>query len=256
MPFPVRIHYNRSGLRFYYSFCRTFTFMRFQKILCLLAAMAFSPGALCGEWQSLPAIQDAVEAFVKEKTANQPGERTITASRIDSRLKLAKCMQLQPYLPAGGRLWGNSSIGVRCLAPSTWSLYVPVLIKVSNHVLVAVRPISSGQPVQADDVELQLRDVTQFAGSALTSLDQVAGRNVVAPIPNGTVLRAEMLRAANIVRQGQSVKLVAQGNGFTITSEGQAMGNATVGQVVAVKTRSGQLIKGVARSEGVVEVNF
>lgn len=230
--------------------------MRFLTILCALTLAAGTTCAAAEEWQSLPAIQAAVEAFVKEKTAGQPGEYTVTASRIDTRLKLARCTQLQPYLPSGSRLWGNTSVGVRCLAPGNWSLYVPVQIKVSNHVLVAVRPITSGQPVQAEDVELQLRDITRFAGSALTSLDQVAGRTVVAPISNGTILRAEMLRAANIIRQGQSVKLVAQGKGFTITSEGQAMGNATAGQVVAVKTRSGQLIKGIARSEGVVEVNF
>lgn len=232
--------------------------MRLLTTLYILALSLVVHGTAraAAEWQSLPAIQAAVEAFVKEKTAGQPGEITVTASRIDTRLKLAKCTQLQPFLPSGSRLWGNSSVGVRCLAPGSWSLYVPVLIKVSNHVLVAVRPISSGQQVQAEDVELQRRDITRFAGSALTSLDQVTGRTVVAPIPNGTVLRAEMLRAAKIIRQGQSVKLVAQGNGFTITSEGQAMGNATAGQVVAVKTRSGQLIKGIARSEGVVEVTF
>jgi flagella basal body P-ring formation protein FlgA len=34
------------------------------------------------------------------------------------------------------------------------------------------------------------------------------------------------------------------------------MGNAAVGQVVAVKTRSGQTIKGIAKGDGVVEVYF
>lgn len=230
--------------------------MRTLIFFYLLIALAFPAAANARELQSLPAIQQVVEAFVREKTAGLPGEYTVLASRVDPRLKLAKCSQLQPYLPSGSRLWGNSSVGVRCQGPEIWSLYVPVQIKVSNHVLVAVRPITSGQQVQAGDVELQLRDITRFAGSALTSLDQVAGRHVVAPVSNGTVLRAEMLRAANIIRQGQTVQISAKGNGFTVTSDGQAMGNASIGQVVTVKTRSGQLIKGVARGEGLVEVVF
>lgn len=221
-----------------------------------LVLLLVSTHCAAAEWQSLPAIQSAVETFVHEKLIGQPGERTVTVSRIDPRLKLARCDQLEPYLPTGSRLWGNSSIGVRCLAPGTWSLYVPVIIKVSNQVLVAVRPIASGQPVQAEDVQLQLRDITQFAGSALTSLDQTVDRNAVTPIVAGTILRAELLRAAQIIRQGQQVKLVAQGSGFRVTSEGLAMGNAAAGQVIAVKTRSGQIIKGIARSEGVVEVSF
>lgn len=229
--------------------------MRLQTLFCFLMLFAFS-GVHAQELQSLPAIQQAVESFIKEKTAGLPGEYTVTATRVDPRLKLGKCSQLQPYLPSGSRLWGNSSVGVRCAGPESWSLYVPVQIRVANHVLVAVRPITSGQQVQAEDVELQLRDVTKFAGSVLTSLDQVTGRYVVAPIPNGTILRAEQFRAANVIRQGQTVQITAKGNGFTVTSDGQAMGNAGLGQVVTVKTRSGQLIKGIARSEGVVEVVF
>ena len=228
---------------------------RYQIVFYCLMLLAFS-GAEAQELQSLPAIQQAVEAFVKEKTAGLPGEYTVTATQVDPRLKLRKCSQLQPYLPSGSRLWGNSSVGVRCVGPESWSLYVPVQIKVANQVLVAVRPITSGQQVQPGDVELQLRDITRFAGSALTSLDQVSGRYVVAPIPNGTILRAEQFRAANVIRQGQTVQITAKGKGFTVTSDGQAMGNAALGQVVTVKTRSGQLIKGIARSEGVVEVVF
>jgi flagella basal body P-ring formation protein FlgA len=230
--------------------------MRPIRSLCLFLLLIAATPVTAEEWQPLPEIQAAVESFVREQAASLPGERTITTSRIDPRLKLAKCTQLQPYLPTGSRLWGNASIGVRCLAPATWSLYVPVSIKVVSQVLVTVRPIASGQPVQAEDVQLQQRDITAFAGSALTSLEQVIGKNVVAPVTSGIVLRAELLRAAQIIKQGQTVKLVAQGTGFRITSEGTAMGNATTGQVVAVKTRSGQTIKGVAKSEGLVEVSF
>lgn len=227
-----------------------------MKHFAALLMLCWPAFAAASEWQSLPAIQSAVEAFVREKAALEPGERTVAASRLDPRLKLSKCSQIEPYLPSGNRLWGNSSIGVRCLAPSTWSLYVPVHIKVSNQVLVATRPIASGKPVEPEDVQLQMRDITPFAGSALTALDQVTGKNVATPVAAGTILRAEMLRAAQVIRQGQQVRLVAQGSGFKVTSEGQAMGNATPGQVVAVKTRSGQIIKGIAKGEGIVEVYF
>lgn len=254
-PFGVIIHYNQSGFRFY-TVSGKVALMRRRPSYFFLILLAFIANCAAEETQSLPAIQSAVENFVREKTAGHPGEIGITVSRIDNRLKLAKCSQLQPYLPSGGKLYGNTSIGVRCLAPTSWSLYVPVQIKVSSQVLVVVRPIATGQPVQAEDVELQTRDITRYAGSALTSLDQALGRTVVAPIANGTVLRAELLRVSNVIRQGQSVTLVAEGNGFKVSSEGQAMGNAAPGQLVTVKTRAGQLIKGIARDDGTVAVNF
>jgi flagella basal body P-ring formation protein FlgA len=226
----------------------------FRAICCWLFFLALQ--AQGAEWQSLPAIQSAVESFVQDKLANQPGEHSVNISRIDPRLKLATCDNIEPYLPPGNRLWGHSSIGVRCTSPATWSIYVPVYIKVSNNVLVAARPIASGQTIQSDDVQLQMRDITQFAGSALTAPEQAIDKQANGPIGNGTILRSEMLRAADIILQGQSVKLIAQGAGFRVSSDGLAMNNAKLGQVVAVKTRSGQVIKGIAKSEGVVEVYF
>jgi flagella basal body P-ring formation protein FlgA len=226
-------------------------------IFAILITLLLAPTpSMAEEWQSLQEIRTAVETFVKSELATQPGERTVSVSRIDDRLKLARCAKLETHLPPGNRLWGNLSIGVRCHAPSTWAIHVPVQVRVSNDVLVTTRPLAAGQAVQTEDVQLQRRDITLFAGSALTSFAQVVGKNVVAPVAAGVPLRAEMLRVAKIIRQGQSVQVVAQGRGFRITSEATAMGNANPGQVVAVKTRSGQVVKGIATAEGVVEVSF
>ena len=222
----------------------------------ILALALGSATAMAAEWQSLPAIQSTVEKFVQEKAAGMRGERTVKVGQIDNRLKLARCDRMEAFQPGGARLSGNTSIGVRCLAPSAWSLYVTVQIKLVDDVLVVAQPVAAGQPLQASDLQVQRRDITATTGNVLNAPEQAVGKTAAAPLAAGTVLRAEALRAPNIVRQGQQVKLVAQGAGFRVSSEGLAMGNATLGQVVAVKTRSGQVIKGVARSEGVVEVYF
>lgn len=223
--------------------------------LLLLFSLAALP-ALAQPWQSTEDIRMLVEARVQRELAGQPGERTIHVSRIDERLRLPKCAQMEAHLPAGNRLWGNTSVNVRCSAPSPWAIHVPVQIRVSDDVLVTLRPLAAGQPVQAADVELQRRDVTLFAGSALTSTDQLAGKTLAAPLAAGQPLRAEMLRAAKVIRLGQSVQLVASGRGFRITSEATAMGNASLGEMVMVRTRSGQTVKGKATAEGVVEVGY
>lgn len=231
--------------------------MKLAPALALIVLLISSslPG-LAAEWQSLPAIQATVESFVKQKAAGMRGERSISVSRIDNRLKLARCDRMEAFLPGGNRLSGNTSVGVRCQAPTSWSLYVPVQIKLIDEVLVAAQAVPAGQALQASDLKLERRDVTSLSGNILQSPEQAIGKNVAAPLAAGTVLRLELLRAPNIILQGQPVKLVAQGASFKVTSEGTAMGNAALGQVVSVKTRSGQVIKGIARSTGVVEVYF
>ena len=62
--------------------------------------------------------------------------------------------------------------------------------------------------------------------------------------------------ASLLVRQGQTVRVISRGDGFSIQSEGRALNNASDGQVVQVRMPSGQTISGVVHSDGNVEVNF
>jgi flagella basal body P-ring formation protein FlgA len=59
-----------------------------------------------------------------------------------------------------------------------------------------------------------------------------------------------------VVQQGQSVRLVSNGNGFSVSSEARAIGNAAEGQVVQVRTPAGAVVSGTARAGGLVEVSF
>ncbi len=231
--------------------------MHVRKLIIPTIAVLFLTGgsAFAGEWQSLDEVTMKVERFVREKTADIVGEVAVNVTRPDARLRLGKCSQLEAWLPNGNRLWGRASVGVRCQNPA-WSIYVPVQVKVTGHALVAARPISSGLALEEQDVQLQLRDLTPYPGGLFTSPAQVIGKTAATSIKAGTLLRPESLRSPLAIKHGQQVILVAQGAGFKVSSEGQAMGNAAIGQVVPVKTRSGQTIKGIARSGGIVEVYF
>lgn len=226
-----------------------------KRLLTLCLTTLWPLVATAGAVQSPDAIVASVERFVREKAVGAPYTLQVSVTPPDARLRLARCARLEPWLPEGNKLWGRASVGVRCNAPA-WSIYVPVLVKVSGPVLVATRPIPRGQAIAAEDVEAQLRDVTPYRNGVLNTLEQVVGKTAANPIPAGDALRPELLRAALLVRQGQTVRLIAQGSGFKVSSEGTAMANATSGQVIAVKTRSGQVIKGIARGEGLVEVYF
>jgi flagella basal body P-ring formation protein FlgA len=227
---------------------------------CILPAAAgllflLSFTAVAGEWQSMDEVTATVERFVHDSTADVSGEVVVTVTRPDTRLHLGRCGKLETWLPNGNRLWGRASVGVRCQSPA-WSFYVPVMVKVTGNALVTTRTIGSGQLIDTPDVQLQQRDLTHYPGGVFTRPEQVVGKTAVTTIRTDSLLKPELLRSPLAIKQGQQVILVAQGAGFKVSSEGQAMGNAAVGQVVAVKTRSGQTIKGIAKGDGVVEVYF
>jgi flagella basal body P-ring formation protein FlgA len=48
---------------------------------------------------------------------------------------------------------------------------------------------------------------------------------------------------------------ISNGPGFTVSSSGKALTNALEGQLVQVRTDSGQTVSGIARAGGVVEIS-
>jgi flagella basal body P-ring formation protein FlgA len=219
--------------------------------LLLAGACAGSFGA---ELQETPAILKTVENYVRSETAGFPGQIIISLGNVDPRINLPACPALEAFVPAGGRLWGHASVGVRCNSQTPWTLYVPVDIKVIANVVHTVRPLAQGHPVGAADVALQKADLAQLPAGILTEPSQAIGKILITSLMSGQPLRQDLLRSLPVIQQGQSVKLQAQGLGFKASSEGKALADAAEGQVVQVRIQSGRIISGIARHEAVVEV--
>jgi flagella basal body P-ring formation protein FlgA len=219
--------------------------------------MAILPGlASAAGMQDLGIIRKVVDSFVKLNTTELPGQVSHTVGTIDPRLQLPACDMPEVFLPAGSRLWGNTTVGVRCQSAAPWTIYVPVSVKIMAQVVVATRPLAAGQTVAQTDVTTQHADLSQLPAGVIQDSNQVVGKTIISGAPSGQALRQDMLRAPQVIQQGQNVKLVAKGSGFQVSSEGKALANATLGQAVSVRTQSGQVINGIARQNGVVEVNF
>jgi flagella basal body P-ring formation protein FlgA len=56
--------------------------------------------------------------------------------------------------------------------------------------------------------------------------------------------------------RGSNVRINARGNGFVVSSEGQAMDNGAPGAMVQVRTANGQVVSGVVRNAGLVEIQL
>jgi flagella basal body P-ring formation protein FlgA len=206
--------------------------------------------------QSPAAVQRAVEEFVRVQTSGLGNRATFTVGKVDSRLALPACGAIEVFVPAGGRLWGNSSVGVRCGAPTPWTLYVTVTVRVRGSYLAATRTIAAGHTLTAADVTLVEGDLTQLPLTVVTDPSQALGNVLNAPLGPAQPVRADALRVVPAVVQGQTVKLVSQGPGFRVSADGRALANAAAGQIAQARTASGQTVSGIARSDGSIEINY
>jgi flagella basal body P-ring formation protein FlgA len=226
--------------------------MRF--LLFLLPLLLPFPAHAEPHWQDLETIRSGAIRFAQQQSAGQPGKASVSATALDSRLRLPACQSIDYFIPTGNRLWGNSNLGARCSSPSSWTVYIPLNVSITSEVVFAARPLGSGQKITEADILLKNEDITQYATGVITDPRQALGKTAAMGIAAGYPLRLDMLRAPFVIQQGQSVKILARGQGFQVTSEGKALGNAAEGQIVSVRSTSGQVIKGTAHQGGIVEV--
>lgn len=228
--------------------------MPLPRLLLMLVLATAAPRSTWALDQDLAELQRAAEAYARSQTVNLPGQVDITAAPLDPRTRLGRCENLQPFLAAGAKLWGTANVGLRCLKPETWTVYVPVTVKVTGDVVVTTGPVRRGQVLGADDVRLERADLTQLPADVITETQRAVGKSANAAFPAGFTLREDMLRAPLAVTAGQRVRILFQGEGFHVSSEGRALGNASVGEPVQVRAASGKLLSGVVQEAGVVLV--
>jgi flagella basal body P-ring formation protein FlgA len=201
-------------------------------------------------------LREAIEQFLHNQSAGLPGKVSIAVGAIDPRMNLAACATPQPFLPNGSRAWGRTSVGVRCNAPATWTIYVSATVRVQGDYFSARAPLAQGQTLTENDIMKTAGDLTALPAGVVTDAGQAIGRTLTRSVPAGSPLRQDGLKAQQAVQQGQIVRVVSNGPGFSVTTEGRAMTNGAEGQMVQARTASGQVVSGLASMGGIVTVNY
>jgi flagella basal body P-ring formation protein FlgA len=193
--------------------------------------------------------------FVEQQPLPFDGEIEIVVGEPDPRLNLAACARYEPFIPAGARLWGRASLGMRCVEGASWTAFIPVQIKIFGPALVAARPVARGQQLAAEDFRLERVEWTQWAPGVLAvAPDQVDGRLATRGIQPGEPLRRDMLRTQPVFQAGEPIRIVYAGPGFSVNTEGKALTLGNEGQTAQAALGGGRVVTGVARPGKVLEV--
>lgn len=201
-------------------------------------------------------IQRAIAEFLDVQNKGLPGQASYSIGAINASGLPDDCRNLNVTMDTNARPWGKTHVNVRCTAGSTWSLYVPVDIHVLVDYVVSARPLRAGQVISAADIRQRQGDLADLPQGILTDLTQAIGQLSRVSLPADRPLRADMLLQPLVVKQGQNVKVVSGGVSFQVSSDGRALNNAAVGQVIQVRLASGQVISGIAQKDGTVSIAY
>ena len=231
--------------------------------LALMAAAALAQGSAVPAGAAPDLVQDTqrwIESTVAAAdTANAgvPLKMEVQVGALDSRLRLSPCARVEPYLPAGTRLWGRSRIGLRCLEGVTrWNVFLPVTVKAMGRAWVLRSNVNAGAVLtSADAVEAEV-DWAEEASPVVLDPALWVGSQASRSLAAGQTLRQSTVRAATAFTVGTQVRVVAQGRGFSISTDAQALGAGVVGQSVRVRMEGGRIVTGLVLDARTVKLDI
>lgn len=204
--------------------------------------------------QDLSVIEKAAKKFLQNQSNQFKGKILITVNKVDNRLQLQKCEELQAFLPNGSKAWGKTTIGMRCNGQKPWVVFLSAEVKVFGDFFQTRTGLTQGQIISANDLLKMNGEISSMPASTVTNLDLAVGKIMLTSLVAGVPLRQEMFKEVPVIQQGQIVKITVQGDGFSVSNEATAINNASEGQIAKAKTSDGQLIAGIARVGGVIEI--
>lgn len=198
------------------------------------------------------------QALAAMKTPGEASLRMeVSVGSLDSRLRLAPCASVEPYVPPGMRLWGRTRLGLRCVDGMTrWNVFLPVQVKAFGKAWVLQRDVAAGATFSKDDAMLEEVDWAQDRDAVVVNPEEWVGQTAARALTVGQALRQTMVRPTQVFQAGSQVRVQARGPGFTISSAGQALSPGVVGQQARVRIDNGRILSGVVLDTRTVQVDL
>jgi flagellar basal body P-ring formation protein FlgA len=218
------------------------------------AAGANSAGVIAAE--PLQEVRTAAEEAVRAQLQGTAHRVHVQATQLDPRLRLARCPQPLSTQIAAPELSAHVTVRVGCAAhEAAWTVFVPVALESEIPVLVLRQNETRGARVPADAVLTETRRIQGMGSEYVSDLSLLTHRTLVRDVAAGTALTGALFQADYLVRQGQSVTLVAAAPGIEVRAPATALEDGREGGRVRVQNLASQrVVQGVVDANGLIYV--
>jgi flagella basal body P-ring formation protein FlgA len=133
---------------------------------------------------------------------------------------------------------------------------LPVTVKAYGQAWVVRGQVLAGSTLGQNDVVATEVDWAEDTNPVLQDpalwLGQTAARN----LSTGQVLRQGAVRPTQVFQAGSQVRVVAEGQGFAVSSDGQALSVGVVGQMTRVRMDNGRITSGTVLDARTVRIDL
>ncbi len=204
-------------------------------------------------------ILNTVETFLAANLQRSRDIETKTRiSPLDARLTLARCeVPLSAFSSTDINQNARFSVGVKCGGQKPWSLYVTVKVEKIATLYIASTPISRGDVILEDNIQLVKRDINKLRHGFFVNKRELIGMVAKRSIRAGTIFSQRHLSPPLIIKKGDSVDIIAKTPAILIRMSGKAMSDGAKGQRIKVKNSSSKkIIDAIVMEAGLVSVRI
>jgi flagella basal body P-ring formation protein FlgA len=120
---------------------------------------------------------------------------------------------------------------------------------------VAARDLRPGEPLTGDAIVETEEALARIPANTIREKADLSGRTPRQPLTTGRPIAVTAVRVKPVVEKNQAVTLRFVMDGLELTAQGQAQGDAALGEPVAVlNLRSKRIVDAVAAGPGVAEI--
>ncbi len=207
----------------------------------LLASQALAHQAVAAD------LSAQVNQFFQQQYPDKDSQVKVVIKTPQS--QWPQCEMPEITLPPNARPWGNISLSVRCDGQRR---FIQTQVQVSGRYAVAARQLASGVKITPQDIEMKQGRLDTLPLGALLDPHSAQAAVSLRRINAGQPLTRNMMRRLWVIKAGQDVQVLAQGDGFNVNSNGKAMNNAAIQDNVRVRMPSGQIVSGTVAEDGTI----
>ncbi len=188
--------------------------------------------------QTNSVVQAAILKHLQESVdANEPWEVELLPLD-DDQIRVVATSGNQLHVTGGMKPWtGAQEFAILCPTNNgVANLSVKTKITLPPAVVIAVRGMSKGSLIRANDVQLQRLTTKTAATGTFSRIEDVIGQEMTKSVAEGQTLDSQYIRKPLLVKKGEVVSVYVRTSGVQIRTTGRSQNEGAAGDVINVES--------------------
>lgn len=186
-------------------------------------------------------VRDAVTAFVTTRTAGMEWDVRIRRITISDTLKLPEgIIDYEVVAPQQWEGWGSASMAVLARQQDRMVRNIPVRVDVEarTDMVVTLKQIEHGTIINASDLVLQNREISNSSNRASRRIDDIIGKKARTTLKANQPVRTDQVEKVPLIKSGQMVTIIAENEVMKVSVAGKARSSGAEGDIITVQNQN------------------